>query len=137
MRTESEWAIFAKHVPVGTRFKFLFEGTILEGAILENYPHIQRSTFALEEIDIDMLQAQFDDYPEPMAILANYEHFWIWDGWYTFDDILMGDSDPQPGFNQLGWEASCADLFWDRFNEIALHETYMPNAADDVCEAQS
>jgi len=99
MRTEQEWAVFAKYVAVGARIKWTYgeggESYEYEGVLLENYPHTEKAT-AVEApfTHVDLLQVRFaagDIFP----ILANYADFWIeaWDGWYRFGDILMGEDE--------------------------------------------
>lgn len=138
MRTETEWAIFAKHVPVGTRVQWRNGDQSYDGTLLENYPHTERAKNANDPAsNIDLLDVRFDDTPNEIEhILANYEYFWVWDQWMRFDDILMEDDESLPEYltNPEALENLASDMFWDIFNTIALEIAYMPNQADDVCE---
>lgn len=97
MRTEAEWAKFAKYVPVGARVQFRGYGHVLNGVLLENYPHHQREHD--KDATHDCLQVKFDR-GEIDDILADYEYFRVSnasypddDTWYRFDDIMMFDDE--------------------------------------------
>lgn len=96
MRTEQEWAKFGKYVQVGNRVQYRNDDVIINGSLLENYPHYQRSHD--QSPTFDTLRVQFEDFPaSPDDILVDYEYFWHEEDqvWYRFDDIMMFDDEEQ------------------------------------------
>jgi hypothetical protein len=98
MRTEEEWAKFAQHVQVGNRIQYNYGDVVLEGVLLENYPHAEIEICKQDHSShgpYDLLQVKFDD-GHVGPILANYEYFWHDEDrcWYLFDDIMMFEDEP-------------------------------------------
>lgn len=127
MITESQWAKFAQHVSVGSRFKWTYEDHQACGVLLENYPHVEKSTPVESPWEyIDLLQVKFDD-GEDGTILAKYERFWIeaWDGWYDFDDIIA-DEDALP------FDGIVNDPHWNDQLESVQNPTQEENSGETV-----
>lgn len=114
MIDKQQWQRFARAVPVGTKIKFSVgasdeEEFWIEGVLLENYPHFQEAHIASIEdpqmadterrgmITWPMLRYESTDRPLTNTMhdtyMAEYMRFNVWDGWYSMNDILMGDEE--------------------------------------------
>lgn len=97
MITEEQWAKFAKHVKVGDRVQYRNDDMILNGTLLENYPHAEKARNKEDAAwVVDLLEVKFEN-GETGPILAQYEYFWMEDDqtWYRFDDILMFEDESE------------------------------------------
>lgn len=133
MITEQEWALFGQRVSVGTRVQWRHGDLVLEGVLLENYPHAERARHAENpDLNIDTLNVRFDDDGAIDPILARYERFWVWDDWYGFDDIVMGDEGDLPA-RRTNWVHHVdyytdGSIGIDRYGQVEPR-VYRPTAA--------
>lgn len=106
MITEQQWATFAKHVRPGTLIKFSLwdDGDGSEwvyGYLADSAPHSDRFVDASWPClaYTAMTYRSADDEIKLSTFPADYMRFWVWDGWYSFDDIYDAtdiEDDPPP-----------------------------------------
>lgn len=116
MITEQQWATFAKHVRPGTLIKFSLwdDGDGSEwvyGYLASPTPtpseFLSGSGYHLLSYT-PITHRCADDDIRSADYLAEYMRFWVWDGWYSFDDIYtVADEDDLP------FSAPVHDDAWD------------------------